>query len=1095
MQILVGMKPLGKFDSVQIEEKILDWWDKENIYDLVKAAEPKDKKFFFLDGPPYTTGDVHVGTAWNKILKDYIIKYKRMQGYRVTDTPGYDTHGLPIEVVIEKKLGIKDKKEIVKFGLEKFIDECKNFALSKIGDMNDQFKRLGCAFWNWDNPYVTLKNSYVQGIWWTLKKAWENGYLYKFYKPQNCCPRCATALAKHEFEYENITDTAVYVKFKSVDEPNTYYVIWTTTPWTLVSNTNIMVNPDLEYVKMKVRDEYWIFGIASTSDLLQNKLGLTLNANDGFSYGERYTGYDLEGKRYIHPLADEVPRQAELEKEQSKVHTILLSREYVQESGGSGMVHTAPGHGPEDFEVGMENDIPVFSPVDMTGTYTEEGGQFEGKMVHKTNDEIIALLKAKGTLVHAESIVHEYAHCWRCNSKLVYRATEQWFFKTSALKKEMLKENEEIYWVPKVAGANNFKSWLSNLQDWCISRQRFWGIPLSIWICDDEACENMDVIGSRAELEEKAKDVPEDLHRPGIDTVTWACPKCKKGTMRRIPDILDVWLDSGSVMWASQLFVDGKEHYDSWEAADFILEGKDQIRGWFNSLMCSAMVSSKRRNYNACYMHGWVTSHGVKMSKSLGNAISPVDIIEGKVEILSESQKKHLKEQAARERTSKFDKAKDVGKKKKPGKKKKERKKKYIKDDKRWSNVRGIETFRFYSVGGTTAGRDLNFDYKEYTDTFKVLNTFWNTYLFAQEKMELSKFSPAEHKLDLKSLTPADRWMLSRTHTMVKEVTDLFEKYLLYLIPERLQDFILNDLSRWYITLIRDRIDVSADESVKNKTFAVLWHVLYRLCLVLAPVVPMLTEEIYQNMFVPELGDAAKKSIHLETWPKVEDKYIDLELEEQMALARQIIEEVRSVKTDAKIKLRWPTKALYIKPEVVGTELVFKDLIHEMSNVKVLEIVSEAKTGDSIKTAKLKTAEIYLDFEDSKELQQERFVRDLLRTIQTLRKQQKMKTGEPITMTLSSSNAFLVEGLKAFSDVIKAKVTAEPLKIEDSIGEAAEGWVSQDFFLCVHDGCYAMAREKVAKKILGGKAAKCGYCTKDINADNLGTINITFRKN
>ena len=398
------MKPLGKFDSRTIEENVLNFWETEHIYKLIQEAEPKDKVWRFIDGPPYTTGDVHLGTAWNKIMKDYLIRYKRMQGFRVTDTPGYDTHGLPIEVVIEKKLGIQNKKEIYEHGLDTFIAECREFAESKIGDMNNQFKRLGCVFWNWDNPYVTLTNTYIQGIWWTLKEAWKRGYLYKFFKPQNCCPRCATALAKHEFEYYTVEDNAIYVKFQSVEDPKTFFLIWTTTPWTLISNTNIMVNPDDEYARIQVKDEVWIMGMAATSDLLQNKLNLIRGAEDGFEYLERFQGIELEGKRYIHPFIDEIPYQAELEQQMDKVHTVVLSKEYVKEGEGVGIVHTAPGHGPEDFEVGMSYGIPIFSPVDMNGQYTDQAGYFVGKSVLDVNDEIIEMLREKGTLVYTQKI-------------------------------------------------------------------------------------------------------------------------------------------------------------------------------------------------------------------------------------------------------------------------------------------------------------------------------------------------------------------------------------------------------------------------------------------------------------------------------------------------------------------------------------------------------------------------------------------------------------------------------------------------------------------------------------------------------------------
>jgi isoleucyl-tRNA synthetase len=1088
------MKPLGRFELQGIEEKILSWWEKEKLYEDIKKAEPKDRVWRFIDGPPYTTGDVHIGTAWNKILKDLLIRYKRMQGFRVTDTPGYDTHGLPIEVVIEQKLGIKNKQEILEFGLDKFIAECRHFAESKIGDMNNQFKRLGCTFWNWENPYITLTNTYVQGIWWTLKKAYERGLLYKFFKPQNCCPRCATALAKHEFEYANVKDNAIYVKFRSVEDPKKFYLIWTTTPWTLVSNTNIMVNPNLEYVEMQVKGEIWVMGLAATANLMQQKLGLTRGAKDGFEYGRRFNGIELEGKRYIHPLAEEVPEQAKLEKIQSKVHTILLSEEFVQEGEGVGLVHTAPGHGPEDFEVGVRNGIPVFSPVDMRGCYTEEAGKYVGKYVHDVNQEIMDLLKTKGTLIAIDDIEHEYAHCWRCKTKLVYRATEQWFFKTSSLIPEMLKENEQILWVPDYAGNVNFKLWITNLQDWCISRQRYWGIPLSIWTCDNEKCDHIEVIGSAAELKEKAGKCPDDLHKPWIDTVTWACNKCKKGTLRRIPDVLDVWLDSGSVMWASQFFVDGKEHYDSWVPADFIIEGKDQIRGWFNSLLCSAMVSSGHRNYNACYMHGWVMSHGTKMSKSLGNAIHPSEIIEGEIEILTEEQKEKMRLEAARAESSKFDKAKESKQKKKTT----ERKRKLIKDDPKWSNIKGIETFRFFSVLATPPGKDLNFDYKEYVDTFKVLNTFWNSFVFAEEKIRLNNCNANKLAFKFEELSPADKWILSRINNLVKQVTAFLDKYELPSVPQKLQDFILNDLSRWYITIIRENLEPTNEDPEKLRNMGVLWYVLYRLLLLMAPINPMLTEEIYLTMFKDETNKKAKKSIHLESWPKADEKYIDEKLEKEMISARNIIDAVRGLKTDSKIKLRWSTKGLYIIPkEKMADKLFFEDLIEQMSNVKELIITAKIPKLKESKQVEIQECTLILNLEDTKDLQEERILKDLLRTLQFLRKENSFKTGESITLSLATENPFIKGALENNREMITNKVTATNLEIALGKLKQKDGFIYHEFHLCLNGTCFASVREKAAQKIKEGKAEPetCAYCDSTITKEKLGLIQLQFKRN
>ncbi|TFG19219.1 MAG: isoleucine--tRNA ligase, partial [Promethearchaeota archaeon] len=851
----------------KLEEKILKFWETEKIYSLIRKKEKSKDEWRFIDGPPYTTGSIHLGTAWNKILKDYLIKYKRMKGFRVTDTPGYDTHGLPIEVQMEKELGISNKQEIKEYGVDKFIKNCKDFALKNLKIMNEQFKRLGCYFWDWDNPYITFKNSYLEGIWWTLKKAWENDLLYQFYRPLNCCPRCATALAKHEHDYKNLTDTSLFVKIKSMDMENTYFIIWTTTPWTLVANEAIMANPYAEYVKIHVLDleEYWILSKASVTFLVSGDLGYKYKIVDEF-YGE-----SLEGKKYIHPLLDEVPYQKELAKESETVHTIILSEEYVSASEGVGLVHSAPGHGPEDFEVGVANNIPVFTPVNIRGIYTKEAGKFAGKFIFDANEEILDLLKEKGTLLHTAEIEHEYAHCWRCDSKLVYRATNQWFFKTESLQKELLEKNKEIYWIPDWAGERWFSSWLSTLKDWCISRQRFWGIPLSVWICDNEECNDITVIGSSDELKKIAGECPEDLHRPWIDKVTWKCKKCNKGTKKRIPDILDVWLDSGSVMWAAQEVYDGKSHYDTWVPANFILEGKDQIRGWFNSLLSSAMVSSGRKNYEACYMHGWTLKDNMKMSKSKGNQIAPEDVIDGTIPEL--------------------------------------------KKNKKYSNIKGIETFRFYSIGGPQPGRDFNFSVQDYADNYKIINTIWNVYVYAAEKFNLAKFTPEKIDYDPKKLSKLDKWFLSRTNSLIKKVTELSDKYELPWIPGELKEFILNDVSRWYILLNREKLDIYSDDPRKHEIMALLFDVLYKFLLMLAPVNPMLTEEIYSKMFKSNVKGEYNKSIHLQDYPKAEEKYIDEKLEEQMLFVRDLIEQVRAIKDQNNIRLRWPNKKLIIEPK------------------------------------------------------------------------------------------------------------------------------------------------------------------------------------
>ncbi|MFX1426039.1 MAG: isoleucine--tRNA ligase [Promethearchaeota archaeon] len=1038
-----------KLNLPELEEKILNFWIENNIYSKIRENEEGRETWRFIDGPPYTTGSIHLGTAWNKILKDYLIKYKRMRGYKVTDTPGYDTHGLPIEVQMEKELGIENKQQILEYGVDKFIINCKDYAQKNLKIMNDQFKRLGCLFWDWENPYITFKNSYIEGIWWTLKKAWENKLLYQFYRPLNCCPRCATALAKHEHEYKNIIDTSLFLKIKSADIEDTYFIIWTTTPWTLVANEAIMANPIAEYAKVHIEDldEYWILSKASLVHLISGELGYK------YKIVENYIGEDLEGMRYIHPLHEEVPFQAELEKENKKVHTIILSAEYVSASEGVGLVHTAPGHGPEDFEVGVANNIPVFNPVDIRGVYTKEAGIYEGKFVFDANKEILELLKKKDTLIFTNEIEHEYAHCWRCDSKLVYRATNQWFFKTESLVPDLLKENSEIYWIPDWAGNRWFKSWLSTLKDWCISRQRFWGIPLSVWTCDNENCSDITVIGSSKELKEFSGEVPEDLHRPWIDQVTWKCKKCNKGIKRRIPDILDVWLDSGSVMWAAQEVYDGKSHYDTWVPADFILEGKDQIRGWFNTLLCSAMVSSRRKNYDACYMHGWTLRNKQKMSKSKGTQIFPEHLIEGSLDELEKN--------------------------------------------KSYSKIKGIETFRLYSIGVTQPGRDFNFNTKEYADSYKVINTIWNVFVYASEKISLAKFDPSKNKIDINLLSLLDKWIISRLNSTIKRVTKLSDDYKLPWITTELREFIINDISRWYIMLNREKLDIYSDSPDKFTIMAVLYDVLLKVILLLAPINPMLTEEIYLKMFKPYMKSMELKeteSVHLQDWPKAKENNINLELEDQMLFTKDLIELVRALKEENKIRLRWPNKRIIIEPKDGMPKLTFPDIIKQIGNVKALEIKDSVKTDETLVKAESKYCNIYLDTSLDDNLLAERVVNDLIRNIQFSRKKNNFKVGEKIRLSIGTNEEYLKNYINNNQSAISDKVTAQNLKIVDRDLAKEKEKVFGELNLCSNSICSASLKENIINKLKKSIDNFCPYCNTKLNLDDIKKITFNFNK-
>ncbi|MHA1378981.1 MAG: isoleucine--tRNA ligase [Candidatus Helarchaeota archaeon] len=953
-----------------LEEEILKFWFDNKIFDKVWEETKNDPEWKFIDGPPYTTGAIHLGTAWNKILKDYIIRYKSMSGHYVRVNPGYDMHGLPIEVMIEKELKINNKKEIEAYGLEKFIQHCKEFAINNLWKMNDQFKRLAC-FYDWEKPYMTVYNSYIEGCWWCIAKAYKNGYLYKGSKPLNTCPRCETALAKHEFEYYNIEDISLFVKFKVKGKDNEYLLIFTTTPWTLPANLAVMVNPDYEYVRAQVDDEIWIISKALSTAVIQGLLGKKFKILDTF------LGEKLKGLKYVPPLVEEVPKNMEFEKDYPKVHTVLLSKEFVTlDKGGTGLVHCAPGHGQEDYKVGLENNVPAFSPLDSAGLFTKEGGKYEGLYVKDANEKILEDLKKKGTLLHLGTLEHEYAHCWRCKTPLIYRNIEQWFFKMSVLHELMISENNKVYWWPEWAG-DWFHNWISNLWDWCISRQRYWGTPLPIWECDK--CEKVSVIGSVEELKKLAKKVPDDLHRPWIDEVTWSC-KCG-GTMKRIQDVLDVWLDSGSGMWATNEVVYGKNDFDNWKRADFILEGKDQIRGWFNTLMSSSIVSSKTRPYEAVYMHGFtMDEEGVAMSKSIGNVVSPEEVIE-----------------------------------------------KY-----------GSESFRFYSVKSTAPGEDMKFVWNEVKDTHRLLNVLYNVYVYATTFLKMADFEPNKIKINLKTLPIEDVWIRSRLNSLIKQLTEEFEKYNLPKIPKLLQDFYLQDLSHWYIRIVRERITQK-----DSNAMATLYEVLKTLTIISTPSIPLLSEHLYQYL-VRSVEPETPDSVQLIKWPKTNEKLIKKELEESMELVKNIVESILSIRQEEGIKLRYPClKAIIVPKEKMNTIDKLLGIISNQSNVKTTEIVKKAPTKKSIKFKERNACLIGLETEVTEDLRSERLVRELTRHIQQNRKKNKFHVKENIELIIVCPDDETLTKLESFKENIASTTRAKKIQIVKTIPkEVKKGFIS-----------------------------------------------------
>jgi isoleucyl-tRNA synthetase len=861
-------------DFRKLEEKVQKQWEEGRVFEKVTEAREGAEDYYFLDGPPYASGAIHLGTAWNKVLKDSILRYLTMKGLNVRRQAGWDCHGLPIEVQVEKEMGIKNKKEIDD-DVEDFINRCKEFALRHIDIMTKQFRRLG-VWMDWEDPYMTLKDEYIEAAWWTIKNAHEKGLLTRDLRVVTWCPRCETALADAEIEYKDRSDPSIYVKFPLVDREDEYILIWTTTPWTLIANLAVMVNPDFKYVRTKTSEGILILAEELADHVLREKLGLE------YEILQTVDGSDLEGLRYRNPLSDVIDVKAP-----ENAYMVILSADYVSLGEGTGCVHCAPGHGPEDFEVGAAYGIGPVCPVDEEGKFTPEAGKYEGLVTKKDDPVITADLKEKGYLPLEEKVSHRYGHCWRCKTPIIYRATEQWFIKVTELKERMLEEIATVDWIPDWAGSARFKDWIEHAKDWTISRQRYWGIPLPVWVCDK--CGEMEVIGLRKEIEGRGIELPE-LHKPHVDNVKLEC-SCG-GEMGRVPDVLDVWFDSGVGAWASLGYPSRTDEFDRWYPTEFITEGHDQTRGWFYSLLGCGLLSFDRVPYKRVLMHGFTLDEkGEKMSKSLGNVVAPEEVVE-----------------------------------------------RY-----------GADVLRFYVLWACKPWEDLKFNWQEVEVVSRMFNILWNSYVFATTYMTLDGFTPEKAKGLEEHYRTEDRWILSRLNSAIKEVTEGFETLHIYRAPRALHEFILEDLSRWYITLIRPRTWIEKDDPTKLSAYAVLHEVQTKLSIILSPIAPHLTEEMYRNL------SGARESVHLEDWPAVDEAAVDTTLEEQMRVVRKYTEAEAAAREKAQVKRRWPVKRTIAVPtdEEVKTALeALKDVIMGATNTLSFEVKEPGwKLEDTVTTA------------------------------------------------------------------------------------------------------------------------------------------------
>jgi isoleucyl-tRNA synthetase len=864
---------LGReYSPAKTEESVLEFWKTNRSYHKTKKKLAKKKKFYFLDGPPYVTNPPHVGTAYNKILKDVAIRFWRMKGFNVRDQPGFDCHGLPIELMVEKSLNLASKKDIENvLGTDRFIEDCRKYADQNVEAQTKIFKDVG-VWMDWDNPYITYHDGYIESVWWTIGQAEKKKLLSKGLKVVHWCPRDETALSGYEVtdEYRIVKDHSIYVKLPVLDSPGEFILIWTTTPWTLPANEGVMVHPDETYVKVEVEGQNLILAKARLEAVLGKRTYLIVS---------EFPGRKLEGLRYSPPLLEETGVHTGPE-----VHKVVLSADYVTMTDGTGAVHTAPGHGEEDFEVGQRYGLPIFSPVDPSGHFTKEVGKYAGMQIREANDVIVEDLRRKGLLWKEETIEHSYPHCWRCKTPLIQRATEQWFLRVTSLKAKMVKENRKVKWVPEWAGSKRFNDWLNGARDWVISRQRYWGVPLPVWTC--EKCRTRTFVASKAELKRIALNAPAsfELHRNGVDGILVRCGNCG-GTARREPDIVDVWLDSGNASWADLGYPGSNTEMKAWWPAQLIIEAHDQTRGWFYSQLGSGMVAFDRVPYKMVLMHGHaLDEQGEKMSKSKGNFVGPEDVI------------------------AKF----------------------------------GRDALRLYTLQ-STVWDDWRFSWNAAEVAGKDLQVGWNVFSFATLYMNLDKFQPAKWTIRRlwKNLRPEDKWLVSKTENLVKQVTTEMNGLRVHMALRALDEFLVEDLSHWYVRLVRRRFWQEKESRDKLAAYAVLYHALKTWVTLVSPFLPFLAERVYQDVF--RMSETSQpETVHMLSWPKPVPRWINKRLEEEMRIAQQLSSAVASARQSKKLKLRQPVAKVLVvteKPQMKRVAGNLKDLLLRQANTKELQLV------------------------------------------------------------------------------------------------------------------------------------------------------------
>ena len=864
---------------VEREKQVEQFWKDNQIFEKSMESRKQGPTYTFYDGPPTANGKPHIGHVLTRVIKDMIPRYRTMKGYMVPRKAGWDTHGLPVEIEVEKLLGLDGKEQIEEYGLEPFIKKCKESVWKYKGMWEDFSGTVG--FWaDMDNPYVTYHDDFIESEWWALKEIWNKGLLYKGFKIVPYCPRCGTPLSSQEVAqgYKDVKERSAIARFKVKDE-DAYILAWTTTPWTLPSNVALCVNPNETYAKVKAADGYTYYMAEALLDTVLGRLADKENGVKAYEVLETMSGRDLEYKEY-EPLFD---CAVDICKKQNKKAYYVVCDTYVTLTDGTGVVHIAPAFGEDDAKVGRIYDLPFVQLVDGKGEMTAET-PYADVFVKKADPMVLKDLDAKGLLYDAPKFEHSYPHCWRCDTPLIYYARESWYIKMTAVKDDLIRNNNTINWIPESIGKGRFGDWLENVQDWAISRNRYWGTPLNIWEC---SCGYQHSVGSRAELAEMSgnpENAKVELHRPYIDAVTLKCPKCG-GEMHRVPEVIDCWFDSGAMPFAQHHYpFENKELFEQQFPAQFISEAVDQTRGWFYSLLAESTLLFNKAPYQNVIVLGHVQDeNGQKMSKSKGNAVDPFDAL----------------------------------------------------------NTYGADAIRWYFYINSAPWLPNRFHGKAVQEgQRKFMGTLWNTYAFFVLYANIDNFDASKYKLEYDKLAVMDKWLLSKLNTVVTAVDDNLNNYRIPEAARALQEFV-DDMSNWYVRRSRERFWAKGMEQDKINAYMTLYTALVTICKAAAPMIPFMTEEIYQNL-VRSVDQNAPESIHLCDFPVADPAFDDKKLEEDMDLVLKAVVMGRACRNTANIKNRQPISTMFIKADRELTDF-YKEIIEDELNVKKVVFTDDVR--------------------------------------------------------------------------------------------------------------------------------------------------------